>query len=107
MPTGIYKRTEYHIATWFKKGHITWNKGKKSDCHNEKHPNWKGKDVGYVGLHTWVARYLGKPTTCEHCGKTNLTGHSIHWANKSQKYLRDLSDWIRLCVKCHSEYDNA
>ena len=31
MPTGIYKRTKKHRKHWFKKGHITWNKGKKLD----------------------------------------------------------------------------
>ena len=42
---------------------------------------------------------------CEHCGKKKTTPKSIHWANKSGKYLRKLSDLIALCVKCHSEYD--
>ena len=70
-------------------------------------PRWKGSDVGYVALHMWVAKYLGKPTTCEHCGKIDLKGSKIHWANKSREYKRDLSDWIRLCALCHSKYDRG
>ena len=66
---------------------------------------WKGDSVSYRNLHRWVERYLGKPNTCEHCGKYGVA-HQIQWANKSGKYLRELSDWIRLCVKCHKRYDS-
>ncbi len=72
----------------------------------EKCYKWKGDDVGYVGLHAWVRKHLGKPTKCEHCGQDGLTGMKIHWANKSHMYLRNVKDWLRLCVRCHSEYDH-
>ena len=79
-----------------------WQEGDKS-------PSWKGDDIGYQGLHTWVKKVLGKPTECEHCGKKNLVNSKehnlIHWANKSGKYKRDKNDWIRLCAKCHIHYD--
>lgn len=68
-------------------------------------PNWKGDDVGYFALHSWVNRKLGIPDTCDHCGKSGLTGHKIHWANKNHEYNRDLADWLRLCVTCHKKYD--
>lgn len=72
----------------------------------ENHYKWKGNDVGYGGLHRWVKKWLGKPCTCEFCGKTGLKGRQIHWANKSQEYKRDLNDWLRLCVSCHKSYDS-
>lgn len=72
----------------------------------EKHPRWKGDEVGYGALHDWVRKYLGEPDTCEHCGRSNLSGHLIHWANKSHEYKRDLNDWLRLCVPCHSQFDS-
>lgn len=68
-------------------------------------PHWKGNNITYRTLHHWVEKCLGKPSTCEHCGKQNLTRHAIHWANKSGKYKRILEDWVRLCVKCHKKYD--
>lgn len=71
----------------------------------EKGNNWKGNRVKYTGLHAWVYRQLGQPTKCEQCGKDGLVGAQIHWANVSHKYLRKLSDWIRLCVSCHKKYD--
>lgn len=78
-----------------------WETSKKGELNGV----WKGDEVSYRGLHQWVVRELGKPTKCEFCGKDGLTGHKIHWASKSREYLRDLSDWIRLCVKCHMKYD--
>ena len=71
----------------------------------EKSGMWKGDAVGYFGLHYWVYKHLGRPTTCEHCGKTGLISHQIHWANKYHTYERNVEDWIRLCVKCHKNYD--
>ncbi len=78
---------------------------KKTINKNENNYNWKGDKVGYVGLHAWIRRILGKPTKCEQCGKEGLKNQQINWANKSGEYKRDLSDWLRLCVKCHRGYD--
>lgn len=64
---------------------------------------WKGNSVGKSALHDWVIRKLGKPMICDHCN--SITAKKYEWANKSQKYKRDLSDWMRLCTKCHSKYD--
>ena len=71
----------------------------------KNNPIFKGDTVGYRALHLWVERNLGKPENCIHCGITGLTGHLINWANKSGEYKRDLEDWLRLCVKCHREFD--
>lgn len=97
---------------------IVWNKGIEwisrrgknhhwfgRDNSDAKNPSYKGDNVGYRGLHLWVEKKLGKPTTCRHCGKTGLAGKKIHWANISKKYKRELTDWIRLCVPCHAIYD--
>jgi len=73
--------------------------------YGENHPNWVGDKVGYGGLHSWIRKYLGTADTCEHCGRSGLKGRQIDWANKSQKYLRDLNDWLRLCKSCHRKYD--
>lgn len=75
------------------------------DKRENESAHWKGDEVGYSGLHQWVKRQLGTPNTCEHCKKSGLSSKAIHWANKSQQYKRDLSDWIRLCASCHKKYD--
>lgn len=66
---------------------------------------WKGNNIGYRTLHHWVQSELGKPHKCEHCLNEDLPHRSYHWANKSGQYKRKLSDWVRLCVKCHKKYD--
>lgn len=71
----------------------------------EKNSNWKDDKVSYKGLHKWIGEQLGKPTVCEICRKTGLTGRWIHWANISGLYLRNPTDWIRLCAKCHKKFD--
>ncbi len=48
MPTGVYPRTEYHFKicrqnSLWKKGHPTWNKGKKMpQVSGLNHWNWRG-----------------------------------------------------------------
>lgn len=70
------------------------------------HPNWRGEKVGYRGIHLWLVRNYGQPSECERCPTMGF-GHSMHWANISGQYLRDRADWMRLCPKCHGEYDKS
>ena len=69
----------------------------------EKSWAWKGDKVGKSALHDWIKKHLGRPDKCEHCKAIN--NKKFQWANKSQKYRRILSDWIRLCSTCHAKYD--
>lgn len=72
---------------------------------DELHFAFKGETAGYRAIHIWVETRLGKPDTCEDCGKTGLKGHQIHWANLNHQYRRNLVDWVRLCAQCHASYD--
>lgn len=76
---------------------------KKGERLGEKHPNWKGENVGYYALHAWVYRNLGRPKCCEHCASTT----NLQWANKSHEYRRDLMDWLSLCQVCHRKHDGC
>lgn len=67
----------------------------------EANPMWKGDEVGYHALHSWVKSRLSKPELCQHCQQNP----PIDLANKSNQYKRDLSDWEWLCRKCHIESD--
>lgn len=68
------------------------------------HFAWKGDEVGYSALHHWVESRLGKPNTCVHCYGSK-DSKRFEWANVSGSYKRELTDWIRLCSKCHHAYD--
>ena len=69
----------------------------------EKNHKWKGNNVGYVGLHSWIARKKGKPKKCEKCKKEGEGRYE--WANISGEYRRNVNDFIRLCVVCHKNFD--
>lgn len=75
--------------------------------YDEKHHFWKGNNVGYSALHAWIRRKLGSPLKCDNCGKEDDKIRSYHWASILHKYSRDLSEWMRLCVSCHSKYDKS
>lgn len=81
----------------FKKGYTPHNKGKQDQ---ETH-TWKGDDAGYAAVHIWVAKKLGKPSECTNCHISGGNPRKYHWHNINGKYLRDTSDWLRLCAKCH------
>ena len=89
----------------FKVGHKwRFKKGHKLNI-GEASGNWKGENAKYRAIHQWVSKWKGSPTTCEKCGRTNLTKQQIHWANIDHRYRRVLDDYIRLCAKCHKKYD--
>jgi hypothetical protein len=92
---------KYNIVTdnkgWFKNGTVPWNKGIEGSYLAQ----WKGDNVSKDALHDWVERKLGKPNKCEKCGSSK----NLQWSNKSEKYKRDITDWQRLCTKCHQRYD--
>ncbi len=81
----------------FEKGH--------GNLRDRKTPKGKTGGKEYQRLHRWVNKELGKPEKCEHCGLDGLTGRKINWASKSRLYKWDLTDWLRLCAKCHAKYD--
>jgi len=92
-PKGLKYNLRMVNKTWFPKGNIPWNIGVPSVL--------KKNNPSYDALHEWVERWLGKSSICMFCGG-NI---NLEWANKSGKYLREKSDWFRLCKKCHCRYD--
>lgn len=91
------KGTHFSPSTEFKKG--------VSRPKEDKSSGWKGDNIGYSGLHAWVYRNLGKATTCSICSDDRK--RHVHWANISHQYKRVKTDFIQLCVKHHSAYDQG
>lgn len=86
-----------------------WNRGKLLPMMwDENHHAYKGDKVSYRNLHRWVERRLGKPMACDECGISgSIKGKKrpYHWANISGIYQRVITDWRRLCTKCHGAFD--
>lgn len=77
------------------------NSGKQSI--GEKNWLWKGDKVGRHSLHERFRNKLPNKNICKFCKqkcKTDL-------ANISQKYKTTEDDWMWLCRRCHSRYDNG
>lgn len=79
-----------------KRGYMQWIEG-------ENNKLWRGDMVGYIALHSWVRRKLGRPIKCDICKSKNVKRYE--WSNISGEYHRDTSDWQQLCSKCHRWYD--
>lgn len=58
---------------------------------------WKGSNVGYGKLHTWVRLHLPEPSLCQYCHKVK----PYDLANVTGIYDRDFTNWLYLCRKCH------
>ena len=103
------KHTPEHTAKWkearIKKDNFKWGHHSKEAKEKIAASNWKGDNIGYAGLHTWVRRTLGTPQTCVFCHKFGK--RKYHWSNISGKYKRRVDDWQRLCVPCHSKFDRS
>jgi len=63
-------------------------------------PQWKGDDVGYGKLHSWVIKRIPKPEICPMCKERKV----FDLSNKGI-YNRDLNNWEWLCRRCHMESD--
>lgn len=71
----------------------------------DNNPNWKGDDAGYGAKHRQMYRHHGKASECENCHIKNATRYE--WANLSGKYIRERSDYMQLCKKCHLGLDRS
>ena len=106
MTSGVYNHKNNHTN----RGMIRTKKWLEKQVHSMKGKNkgknqwmWMGDNVGYLALHSWVARWKGKANHCEVCGISEK--RTYHWANIDHKYRRVLEDYISMCVPCHRKYD--
>ncbi len=72
---------------------------------NEKHPLWKGEQASYTAKHIWIRRHYGKAQMCQNLDCECKNPKRFDWANLSGKYLREIKDYIQLCVSCHKKAD--
>jgi hypothetical protein len=90
----------------FQKGHEHFKGAEKGWFNSdrvagEKNVNWRGDEVSYTHIHTWINRHKEKKE-CEDCGAI----FNLQMANISREYKRDVNDWRVLCAKCHAKFDD-
>jgi hypothetical protein len=84
--------------------HVLLNTGRTHFKPGSTPWNYKEDNLSYQAIHNWIRRMLGKPIFCEGCGSEDSIKYE--WANISGKYKRELSDWTRLCKRCHNVFDD-
>lgn len=95
------------LCYWkFLKGKSFWNKGsfKKGQNTGKNNLNWKGDNASYSAIHYWLYSHKGKPQICEHCGITSKET-KLEWASKNHLCVRDVDNYMALCISCHRNYD--
>ncbi len=81
-----------------------WRKAYLTNSERPKQNKNEAYSNEYRNLHAWVNRNFEQKKTCELCGGTG-TGRQLQWANISDRYLRERSDWACLCSRCHKVFD--
>ena len=66
-------------------------------------PMWRGGNVGYMGVHLWLYKQLGKASCCAIDSKHKSS--MFEWANIDGSYERNIKKYLPLCAKCHRNYD--
>lgn len=89
----------HHLGKYAKKGCVA-----PKTCFKKAKKTFKGTLSEYKYLHYKINKLFGKPDECEFCGES-LNNKPIEWANKSGSYTEDRGDWLKLCKKCHWNYD--
>jgi len=96
-------------------GQKAWNKGKHIKFNDaldiwresgNKPANWQEENPSYTAIHQWLIKNYGRPELCEHCGRTEAK--RFEWAKlQNKEYERKRENFIRLCKKCHNDYDGV
>lgn len=63
---------------------------------------WKGDEVGYRALHTYLNIHYPKSGGCEECGEQASTDYALI---RGRNYTRNREDYRELCRPCHVDYD--
>ena len=73
--------------------------------------NYRGDNIKYAGIHTWLIKTFGRAPTCEMCNKIGFKNNNkwgICWAlKKGCEYKRRRENFFGLCSKCHRAYDDT
>jgi len=71
----------------------------------EKSSQWKGDDIKYQAIHSWLRSRFGKANKCKN-PKCNKKSKNYQWClKKGKKYQRKRECFIMQCKSCHKKYD--
>lgn len=71
----------------------------------EENNLWRGDDVGYFGIHSWLYNHFGQANHCEF--NPEHKAKRYEWANINHSHSRKRKDYIQLCPSCHRKFDKG
>lgn len=71
---------------------------------NGRAPWFKGDEVGYRAIHTYLSKHFPKTGICDECGEMKRTEYALI---KGREYSRNREDYRELCKLCHNRYDQT
>jgi len=91
-----------------------WMVGKSG----EKSARWKGNNITYTSLHTYIRYRWKRATHCENPDciypRKNAAGITLRKPKRfeyalihGKKYTKDRENYIMLCPSCHRKYDSG
>jgi len=99
---GQFWQSRQRKAVWQKVCGRTCRTALKKSVFGKAHWLWKGDDVCYSAVHSWIRKHFPPPDFCQKCRKKG----NVDAANISGKYKRKISDWLYLCHSCHVKFDD-
>lgn len=97
-----YGTTQKVVFSWFKKLNIHSRIAAKRNQKGSKNSSWKANEATYAAFHYRVVSERGRPNICMACGTQDASIYE--WCNLTGRY-DDISDYMRMCRKCHRKYD--
>lgn len=98
------EETKRKISEKLKGRPIALKNGKLIRAKGEQNNKWLGDEVGYSGIHKWLTKSYGSPKICDNCDTEDAKRYE--WALlKGKSYERNRDNFIRMCKKCHNNYD--
>ena len=80
-------------------------------CPKCKSPYWNRSKINrakyttnYDRIHVWLLKNYAKRGVCEFCKKEKKTQFAV---KADKKHAKKRENYLELCVRCHSKYDNS
>lgn len=102
----FFHTTQKVVYNTFKRNGYKCRKAYKRNQWGSNNSSWVGDKAKYGTLHQRVESLKGKPKYCEVYGTTD-PDIRYEWANVTGDYHDIEHGYMRMCVKCHRNFDNS
>lgn len=102
----FFHTTQKVIYSLFRRNGYKCRIAAKRNQWGSNNTSWVGDKAKYGTLHQRVESLRGKPKHCEVCGTTDPNVR-YEWANVTGNYYDIEHGYMRMCAKCHRNFDRS